>query len=49
MTEQNTPAVKTVQDVYETLTDEQKDVVHFMIGAALEASTVANQTSGSTK
>lgn len=26
----------TVQEVYDTLTDEQKDVVHFMIGAALE-------------
>ena len=29
---------KTVQEVYDSLTDEQKDVVHFMIGAALEAS-----------
>lgn len=28
---------KTVEDVYNSLTDEQKDVVHFMIGAALEA------------
>lgn len=28
---------KTVKDVYNTLSDEQKDVVHFMIGAALEA------------
>lgn len=27
----------TVEDVYNSLTDEQKDVVHFMIGAALEA------------
>ena len=27
---------KTVQDVYDSLSDEQKDVVHFMIGAALE-------------
>jgi HK97 family phage prohead protease len=26
----------TVQEVYDTLSDEQKDVVHFMIGAALE-------------
>ena len=29
---------KTVQEVYNSLTDEQKEVVHFMIGAALEAS-----------
>jgi hypothetical protein len=28
---------KTVQDVYDSLTEEQKNVVHFMIGAALEA------------
>ena len=27
---------KTVQDVYDSMTDEQKEVVHFMIGAALE-------------
>jgi len=27
---------KTVKDVYDTLTDEQKNVVHYMIGAALE-------------
>lgn len=27
---------KTVQDVYDSFTDEQKEVVHFMIGAALE-------------
>jgi len=27
---------KTVQDVYESLSDEQKEVVHFMIGTALE-------------
>lgn len=30
---------KTVQDVYDTLSAEQKDVVHFMIGAALENAT----------
>jgi Caudovirus prohead serine protease len=30
---------KTVQEVYDSMTDEQKDVVHFMIGAALESST----------
>jgi HK97 family phage prohead protease len=29
---------KTVQEVYDSLTDEQKDVVHYMIGAALESS-----------
>jgi hypothetical protein len=28
---------ETVQDVYDSLNDKQKDVVHFMIGAALEA------------
>jgi HK97 family phage prohead protease len=28
----------TVQDVYDSMTDEQKDVVHYMIGAALESS-----------
>lgn len=27
----------TVQDVYDSLTDEQKDVVHYMIGTAIEA------------
>lgn len=29
---------ETVQEVYDSLSDKQKDVVHFMIGAALEAS-----------
>lgn len=33
---------QTVQDVYDSLSDEQKQVVHFMIGAALEAA--ANDT-----
>lgn len=28
---------KTVQEIYDSLTDEQKNVVHYMIGAALEA------------
>lgn len=28
---------KTVQDVYDTFTDEQKEVVNFMVGAAIEA------------
>jgi len=28
----------TVQEVYDSMTDEQKEVVHFMIGAALESS-----------
>lgn len=27
---------KTVQDIYDSMTDEQKDVVHYMIGLALE-------------
>ena len=26
----------TVQEVYDSMTDEQKDVVHYMVGAALE-------------
>lgn len=30
---------KTVMDVYESMTDEQKNVVHFMIGSVLEAET----------
>lgn len=30
-------AEKTVQDVYDTFTDDQKQVVNFMVGAALEA------------
>lgn len=29
----------TVKDIYDSLSDEQKDVVHYMIGAALEAAT----------
>jgi hypothetical protein len=29
----------TVQDVYDSMTDEQKEVVHYMIGAALQSST----------
>jgi len=33
----------TVQDVYDSLTDDQKDVVHFMISEALQA---ASQTTG---
>ena len=28
----------TIQEVYDSMTDEQKDVVHYMIGAALESS-----------
>ena len=39
---------KTVQDVYDSLTDEQKEVVHYMIGAALESSTkTLSQADGS--
>jgi len=40
-----TPALddnSTMQEVYESLTDAQKDVLHFMIGAALESSAEAN-------
>jgi hypothetical protein len=32
---------KTVQDIYDSFTQEQKDVVHFMIGAALESKSIA--------
>jgi len=35
----NLGADATIQDVYDSLTDVQKDVVHFMIGAALEDAT----------
>jgi hypothetical protein len=39
---------KTVQDIYDSLTDEQKEVVHYMIGAALESSTkTLSQADGS--
>ena len=37
---------KTVKDVYESLTEEQKNVVHFMIGAALEAADAETETGG---
>jgi hypothetical protein len=33
----NDPSTVTAQDVYDTLDQEQKDLVHYMIGAALEA------------
>jgi HK97 family phage prohead protease len=32
----------TVEDIYESLTDEQKDVVHYMLGLALESGQGAN-------
>jgi len=35
--EHQVSADATVQDVYDSLTDEQKNLVHFMIGAAMEA------------
>ena len=35
---------KTIKDVYDTLSPEQKDVVHYMIGAALEASNESSDT-----
>jgi Phage capsid family len=31
--------VKTVQEIYDGMTDEEKDVVHYMVGAALENAT----------
>ena len=37
---------QTVQDVYNSFTDEQKQVVHFMIGAALEAAPDSAAQSG---
>jgi hypothetical protein len=36
---------KSFQDVYDSLSDEQKDVVHFMIGAALEQATAEHSAS----
>ena len=39
-------AEATLQDVYDTLTDEQKNVVHYMIGAALEAANTSTATHG---
>jgi hypothetical protein len=36
----------TVQEVYDSLSQEQKDVVNFMIGAALEANTSAEHSDG---
>jgi hypothetical protein len=36
---ENDMSGKTVQDVYDSLTEEQLDVLHFMIGAALEEAT----------
>jgi len=38
----------TIQDVYDGLTDQQKQVVHYMIGAALEAATGSVAQSGTT-
>ena len=35
---------KTIQDIYNTFTDEQKDVVHYMIGVALEEGDSAEQS-----
>ncbi len=34
----------TVRDIYDSLSEEQKNVVHYMIGAALEAATSAKQS-----
>jgi len=38
---------KTVKDVYDSLTEEQKSVVHYMIGAALESKNADNSASHS--
>jgi hypothetical protein len=35
----NTDSGETIQDVYDTMTDKQKDVLHFMLGQALESVT----------
>jgi len=41
---------KTVQDIYESMTDEQKDVVHYMVGQALIAGDTADgEDEGSAK
>lgn len=37
MAEQNTNSEKTVKDVFDSLTDEQKDAVYFLIGTAVES------------
>jgi Caudovirus prohead serine protease len=34
----------TIQEVYDSMTDEQKDVVHYMIGAALEGAPAVQET-----
>jgi HK97 family phage prohead protease len=35
----------TVQDVYDQMTDEQKEVVHYMVGAAIETTAIPKPTS----
>jgi HK97 family phage prohead protease len=40
--EDDEPADPTVQDVYDSMTSEQKEVVHYMVGAALESVTPAD-------
>jgi hypothetical protein len=45
---QHAAADATIQDVYDSLTDEQKQVVHYMIGAALEAADTNAQHSDQT-
>ena len=45
-TSSNAPEGKTVQEIYDGFTQEQKDVVYFMVGAAVEASGNTMQQSG---
>lgn len=37
----------TVQEVYDSMSDDQKEVVHYMVGAALEGATSSNEASHS--
>jgi len=39
----------TVQDVFETMTPEQQEVVHYMVGAALESTATPNNTTTETE
>lgn len=41
--EEKDMADRTVQDVYDSLTDEQKDLLHFMVGAAIEEAQESNE------
>lgn len=53
-TETETPETEevdepTVQDVYESMTPEQQEVVHYMVGAALEANATTDSTTSTTE